>query len=972
MKSSSRIRIITLILAAVVTLYGERGHSQGPSISKTPVVAAINRLSLSFEPNVGQADKAVRFLARGAGYSVLLADNETMLEPAGIRMRLVNANPHATPIGVDELRGKTNYLKGNDPSKWRTNMSTFGRVKYDEVYPGVDLAYYGRDGELEFDFIVKPGADPRAIRMRFEGMSHISIDSEHGDLILRTASGDVRMQSPLMYQSVTGSESKERVPGGFVLKGDNQVVFEPSAYDPSRPLVIDPVVSYSTYLGGSTAQASSVGRSIAVFTDPATGHVNAYVAGGTCTSDFPTVNALKGTFGGGGGGEGACDAFVTRLDPSASGAASVVYSTYFGGSGRDIAFGIAVDSSGNAYFTGDTDSRDFPLVNAYQPVFRARGQTAYLSKLSADGSTVLYSTYFGGSNGEGGGAVALDALGRAYIAGSTVSGDMPTLNPYHTARAGDAFIAAFDTTQAGAASLFYATNIGGTNDIDGADSILAIAVDASGAIHVAGVTTAIDYPTINGVQSTPADNGHDGAFYSKLNPSASGAAQLVYSTYLGGVSGLSGSYRDTIYGLALDSSGNAYLAGTAYSAWYPVTVGAYQTTLVTNPSGFVTKIDPSKAGPASLVYSTLLSGPSLGDAWTRIFGLAVDAFGSAYVTGDCGSAFPLLNPFQPAFGGAADAFITKINPAGSGLVYSSVLGGSDLEKGLAIAVDAAGSAYVTGFSASTDFPTTANAFQTAFAGVSGATYDAFVTKIPSTDIPVSAGSNVTVHNQSATLSFDSVTTSGYVDVSPIADPAAAGDIPGGFAISNLVAYQVTPSASLIFSGAVTTCFVVSGVNDPTEFASLRVLHSENGALVDRTSSQDFLTRTLCAVTNSFSPFYVARIGNRMKSLFDQTRAYRAGSTIPIRIQMWNRTGVNISSPSLLLTTRKLTPIGSSTSALVIDAGNSNPDSTFRYDATIAGYVFNLSTKGLPSGRYVLSFWAGADRAFFYDVTFEVR
>lgn len=237
---------------------------------------------------------------------------------------------------------------------------------------------------------------------------------------------------------------------------------------------------------------------------------------------------------------------------------------------------------------------------------------------------------------------------------------------------------------------------------------------------------------------------------------------------------------------------------------------------------------------------------------------------------------------------------------------------------------------------------------------------------------VAAGSNVVVQADSASITFGAVTSAGSISVTPILDPATAGPVPGGFAVSNLVAYQITPSSSLIFSGTATTCFQMPTSTDSATFANLRVLHVEYGALVDRTSSQDFATRTLCAATTSFSPFYVARVGNRVNALFEQSRAYHAGSTIPIRVQMLNQAGGNISSSSLVLTARKLTSIGAGSALSVIDSGNANPNSAFRYDSALAGYIFNLSTKGLAAGRYCLSFWTRTDRAFSYNVVFEVR
>ena len=585
-------------------------------------------------------------------------DNGPRPTAAVVRMHLVGANPNARVATTDELPSKTNYFIGNDRKKWRTNVPTYARVRYHDVYPGIDLVYYGnQSGQVEYDFVVAPGADPKAISLAVAADSSRQGDvksplqiAANGDLIIN-GSG-VRFHKPVVFQPSARPEpllpspdpnpkseiqNRKFLDGRYIFTADNQIRFELGPYDHTKPLVIDPAIVYSTLLGGATFQSSAT--AIAVFADPATGHVYAYVAGETCAPDFPTVNAEQSTYASGCSITTNGDAFVTKFDPAASGGASVVYSTYLGGSGPDSASGIAVDSAGNAYVVGNTQSTSFPTMNAYQTATHAPvgpyGYTAgnaFLAKLSADGSTLLYSTYFGGSGvyGDGASAIAVDTAGRAYIVGGTSSTDLPTVNPYQAGPAGD-FLAIFDTSQSPAAQLLYSTYLSAAFN--------AVAVDATNSVHLAGSAYST-FPAVNGVQTAP-KTGPSAALYAKLNPAASGSAQLVYSTYLGG--GLPG---DTVHGIALDPAGNVYLSGSTFGGVFPVTAGAYQTALLTPvgyPSAFVAKINPSLSGGASLIYSTLLSGPGVNGLGSAS-GIAVDANGNAFVTGSMGPGLPLVNP----------------------------------------------------------------------------------------------------------------------------------------------------------------------------------------------------------------------------------------------------------------------------------------------------------------------------------------
>lgn len=698
--------------------------------SRAPFVETYGKLPLAFEVNEGQTDSRVKFLSRGGGYTLFLTESEAVLSlrkaesvaptfrPARaglksgttksvdnpttdkrpqtsdsvVRMKLAGANPNATATGINELPGKTNYFIGNDPKKWRTNVPTYAKVKYSGVYPGVDLVYYGnQSGQLEYDFVVAPGADPNVISINVGAVREppsplrngglvpdksargqeptkravheppLRLDP-NGDLVLHSDGGEIRLQKPVVYQEpstvdssqLTAKDETRHLPlatrhfldGHYSLDAQNRIGFMVGGYDHSKPLVIDPAIAYSTLLGGTTGPTYA--RAIATYTDSSTGTVYAYVAGYTCASDFPTANPLH-TYG------GACDGFVTKFDPAASGPASVVFSTYLGGGGGA---GIAVDSAGNAYVTGSTSSINFPTSNAYQATLKG-GADAILTKLNADGSMLLYSTFFGGSGSDGASAIALDSAGRAYIAGGTSSPDLPTVNPYQAFRGSlytgnytqNAFVAVLDTTKSGVASLVYATFLGGSGFEYYGDDALAVAVDTVGGIHVAGSTASQNFPTANGFQGC---NTGQGAFYTKLNPLLSGSAQLVYSTCLGGVNPYD-VIHDTAQGIAVDPAGNAYLTGSAFSGIFPTTPGAFQTQEV-GLQPWVAKINPSLAGSASLIYSTFLGqGPP---QWGHDSGnaVAVDSTGNAFVTGSAGPEIPLVNPVMGSTNGAFQSF----------------------------------------------------------------------------------------------------------------------------------------------------------------------------------------------------------------------------------------------------------------------------------------------------------------------------
>jgi hypothetical protein len=538
-------------------------------------------------------------------------------------MQLLGANPAPQMVGMEELPGKVHYFRGNDPQKWRTNIPTYAKVHYTAVYPGVDLVYYGHERQLEYDFVVAPGADPTAITLGFAGVERVDVDAQ-GDLMLTMAGGLLRFQKPVVYQEEDGR--RQPVAGGYVRKGPHQIGFQVATYDPARPLVIDPVLSYATYLGGS---GNNNGRGIAVDAAGA-----GYVTGETASPDFPIVHPLQPTL------RGFPDTFVAKLAGDGS---ALVYATFLGGRNPDLGEGIAVDAAGAAYVTGVTQSPDFPTGHPLQPTLRGNAD-AFVAKLSADGTALVYATFLGGSSSsDEGRGIAVDATGAAYVTGPTGSPDFPTWHPLQPTFGGlfDAFVAKL--TPDGTA-LVYATYLGGSVMEVG----FGIAVDAAGAAYVTGLTGSPDFPTRNPLQ--PTYGGHRDAFVAKLSPDGSA---FIYANYLGG------SGDDGGAGIAVDAAGVAYVTGSTDSADFPF-VHSLQPThpRAFNSDAFVAKLTPDGI---ALVYATSPGGSSTDSG----HGIAVDAAGAAYVTGSTDSVdFPTVHPLQPMLGGFWDAFVAKLTSEG--------------------------------------------------------------------------------------------------------------------------------------------------------------------------------------------------------------------------------------------------------------------------------------------------------------------
>jgi hypothetical protein len=686
---------------------------QAPLNLAAQIQANYGKLPLSFEVNQGQTDARVKFLSRGQGYALFLTPTEAVLslnkpqaradiapaslkssgmDRAALRMRMVGANPSPRILGKEALPGRVNYLIGKDPAKWRTNIPTYSKVAYEGVYPGVDLVYYGNQRQLEYDFVLAPGVDPHTIKLAFKGASQIEINPA-GELVLHTASGAIRLHKPVIYQEIDGA--RKPVDGGYALQDDRQVGFQVAAYDAARPLVIDPVLVYSTYLGGSEADW---GADIAV--DP---QGQAYVTGSTSSLDFPIKSALQPASGSGGS-----DAFVAKLSADDG---ALLYATHLGGSETDFSTGIAVDQRGQAYVTGNTSSTDFPTKNAMQPVLGGPvgyNGDAFVAQLSVDGSALNYSTYLGGKEFDRGDDIAVDQLGRAVVTGLTGSPDFPTRNALQPALAGgtDAFVAQFT---ADGMTLRYSTYLGGSEN----EADTGVAVDPRGQTYLTGGTISTDFPTKNALQ--PASGGGFDAFVAKL--SADGRT-LRYATHLGG------NEADFGTGIAVDQRGQAYVTGRTSSADFP-TRNAVQPVYGGNPDAFVARLS---ADGSALNYSTYLGGKGLDEGGS----IAVVLRGQAVVTGLTGSPdFPTKNALQPDFGGINDAFVAQFTADGMTLRYSTYLGGSEDEAGTGIAVDPLGQeVYVAGWTFSDDFPII-NTLQPAFVDDA----DAFVVKISNDSEP---------------------------------------------------------------------------------------------------------------------------------------------------------------------------------------------------------------------------------------------
>lgn len=687
-----------------------------PTTTKARLAENYGKLPLQFEANQGQFHNQARFVSRGPGYNLALNATGAALSlrsadaRAVVQMQPLNANPNPSITGVDKLPSISNYFRGNDPKKWRTNVTHFAKVKYAEVYPGIDLVYYGNQRQVEYDFIVAPGVDPDKIKLGFSGADELKLD-DNGDLVLVTKGGELRQHRPIIYQEVDGQRAP--VSGRFVITGKNRVKFEIGEYDRSKELVIDPTLNYSTYLGGT--DGDDKGYAIAVDSSG-----NSFITGQTLATDFPTSSYYQTN-------QTDEDVFVTKLN---SGGTGISFSTYIGGSGVDTGRGIAVDSSGNSYVTGATYSTDFPTTNQYQT--DQTSVDAFILKLSSAGSSLSYSSYLGGSSDDLAYGIALDGSNNAYVVGETNSSNFPTTTSARQTTIGggyDAFMAKMNPGSSGSSSRVYVTYLGGSTNDNGRG----IAVQ-SGNAYITGLAQSTDFPTASAWDSSR--GGLQDAFVAKINPASGGSSDLVYSTYLGG------SGRETGHGIVVDGSGLAHVTGDSNSdgdnisdgydtTKFPISNNAYQTANGGSYDVFVTKLG---SGGSTISYSTLVGGT--GDETG--FAVALDS-SNIVITGETSSTnYDVAGALQNDQDGL-DAFVSKINPASNGatdLTFSTYHCGDSSDSGRGVAV-LSSAIYVAGFTESVsdqdggDFPAkpTYNDNPTAYQPSQQGGFDSFVTKM---------------------------------------------------------------------------------------------------------------------------------------------------------------------------------------------------------------------------------------------------
>ena len=742
---------------------------------------------MQFEANAGQTDTEVKFLARGPGYHVFLTSTQAVLslvtssvskaeklatrrgerEPgdeapqrADLRMTLLGANRQPRMEGVERLPGIANYFIGNDPKQWHTEIPTFNKVKYGQVYPGIDLVYYGNQRQLEYDFIVDPGASPGRISFNLDGADRLEVDNQ-GNLLAHVGKSTVQWHKPFAYQEINGA--RHEVSARFALK-NGRVSFDVAQYDIRRSLIIDPYVVYATYFGGS---GDDFLGNIAVDSSG-----NLYVVGDTSSLNFPTKNAYDATRNGTNE-----SVVVSKFNASGS---NLVFSTYIGGTSNDYSGGIALDTNGNVYITGQTYSPDFPIKNGAQ-ITKGAFSDIFVAKLGPAGTNLLYSSFWGGPQDEAGMCITADKEGNAYVSGWTYSArNFPVTSTRFQSKAGgypqdnnrDAFVLKFKTTAIGTSSMLLSSWLGGGTDETG----YGIAIDSANNIYVAGIVDdgpyatftsppTSDFPVTAGAFQTQFDNGTTNLFGGLtdgfLSKVSSNGASLVFSTFIGGGD------EDNCWGVVVDTNNRPHVVGETASQDFPITVNALQPVIgggtsdsVSAQDAFVTEFQNTGS---SLTYSTYLGGSSYESGFGEFhFSIALDRFGAIYVVGNTESDdFPLtIDADQTDSSAQSDAFISKINPAvpgPNGLIYSTLLGGDGdiqfgtaINYGLAIAVDTNGNMYVGGMTSATNFPYTPGAFGT---NHNGGYYDMVlakyssppdlsVTMSPSVE-PVLVGSNLT-------------------------------------------------------------------------------------------------------------------------------------------------------------------------------------------------------------------------------------
>ena len=754
------------------------------SLETGPVQANYGNLPATFEVNQGQTSSQVKFLSRSKGYTAFLTAGGIVLslrpnQPVPVQpmsnvaapgksqpmkttlqFRLVGGAQNPAVIGEDPLPGRVNYFIGRDPAKWHSNVPTYASVRYQNVYPGIDLVYYGNHRQLEYDFAISPGADPSRIQFEITGANGIELDAE-GNIVLQTGNGELYFPSPVIYQESQGL----RVPvaGSYVLNDQTHVAFQVSSYDSSKRLVIDPMLVYSTYLGGSGDDQPS-----GIVVDSA-GSV--YLAGWTDSIDFPL--AALGSL-----PAGANHVFVAKLDPTGS---NLVYADYVGGNSQDYGYALVLDSANDVYVTGSTASSDFPLVNAFQGTYPG-SFNGFLTKISADGSALLYSTYLGGNGSDIPSSIGIDSSAEVFVAGNTTSSNFPVANAYQASVSPNqggisgnyGFLTKFSTD---GSYLVYSTYLSGSSNValncggtpcwpSPYSAIKGTAQDSNGNVYAAGITNTYDFPTTQAAYLTSDVTQRNAivGFVSKFT----GSGTLDYSTYFYESSGV----LTNITAIAVDGSGSAYVTGVALSdGTFPIT-----STSICDPGiygwgcsfAFVTKFDPTAS---TLLYSTFL-GPN---NYASPVAIALDANNDAYVVASTSNnSFGIVNGVEPYTNGS-DLLLVEIDPLASTQPFATYLGGSGDDSPAGIALDSRGNLYIAGSTDSTDFPVTQGDFQI----VIGGNTDAFVFKIGANSVPAvaaspsllqyavqavgstSAAQTALLRNiSSSALSISSITTSG--------------------------------------------------------------------------------------------------------------------------------------------------------------------------------------------------------------------
>ncbi len=717
------------------------------------------RIPLYFVRNEGQAAKEMAYYGRTARSAVWFTSEGIRIalprpgeasrtapgrETRSFKIGFAGASPDTRISGEAPLPGTVNYFYGNDPGRWKTGISTFGKVRYRDVYPNTDFLFYGNGRQLEYDIVLGPGAQPGGILFSVDGVDAIAVDAA-GALSISFAGGKIIQPRPRAYQTIGGT--RRPVPVDFVLRETGKspflYSFRVGAYDHSRPLVIDPLISYSSYLGGAS---DDYGTAVAVDSQG-----NAYVTGYTLSTDFPaTTSPLQGAK------SGNEDVFVAKINAAGS---SLLYATYLGGGGRDYGTSIAVDGTGAAYVTGSTFSGDFPTKNPLQST-NAGGLDIFIAKLAADGSSLVYSTYLGGDGNDSGYGIAVDGTGIVWIGGETWSTDFPTASPIQASHAGGGSDVVVAKIKADGSALLFSTFFGGS----GGDSANDIALTPGGAAYLAGTTSSTDFPVRNAYQSTFA-HGNDDAFALAITA----AGTLGYATYLGG------SGEDAGFGIDVDVFGRAVVAGSTASTDFP-TRYPVQGAKIGFDDVFITKLSPDGG---SLIFSTYIGG----NQYELAYDVAMDGSGNAFVTGYTNSSnFPGLNGDLNTNGGGTDAFILMLGSGGP-LAYSSYFGGTGNDYGMGVAVNAVGPAYVIGDTFSDDLPTTGP-----FQGTKGGSRDAFVAKL--------AGYSALLHTLTVTKTG---TGSGTVASIPAAVDCGA-ICAATFAAGSTVDLSATPDPGSVFLG----------------------------------------------------------------------------------------------------------------------------------------------------------------------------